>query len=177
MNPFFTDILTRMKEPAINDVKRSFLDPISGSLIVLSDKIYFYDINNLMKETVSSDIDLSNYEKGDSASLKEEQLSEFQSSPKSPGAFAALSFAFMDDYKEKFSEEDLLSSIYRSSTITPGNTSKDSSPYHLFFMGSYVTIINTNSNKPINKSFDLKIKVHRTNRFTVCRLFYIFVNN
>ena len=78
MNPFFTDILTRMKEPAINDVKRSFLDPISGSLIVLSDKIYFYDINNLMKETVSSDIDLSNYEKGDSASLKEEQLSELQ---------------------------------------------------------------------------------------------------
>lgn len=170
--PQFTDILTRLKEPAISQVKRSFIDPVTGSLIVLSDKIYFYEIDSLMTNAKSSDIDLENYKSGDSVkgavawkAMKEG--SQFQANPRSPGEYSSRSYPFMDDYKDKISEEQLIATLYRTSSLYSSADLKDPSPYHLFFMANYLTVINVQKN--VNLTFELKIKPHKYNRYTVCR--------
>lgn len=169
--PQFTDILTRLKEPAINQVKRSFVDPITGNLIVLSDKIYFYEIDSLMTNAKSSDINLENFKKGNSINgnvdWDAKKGPKFEANPRSPGEYNSRSYSFMDKYKEKIKEEEIVGTLYRTSTIYSKDGVKDESPYHLFFMGTYLTIINLQKN--INKSEKLLIKPHKYNRYTVCR--------
>ena len=172
-NPFFTFILTRIKEPAISQVKKSFVDSISGNLIVLSDKIYFYAIDSFMSKKVSSDINIENYKKGNSlaqSTRMSQGKDSFESNPKSPGEFEAKSFDLMENYQNLVSEKQFVGTLYRTSTLNSEKNSKDPSPYHLFFMGDYMIIINLD--KGLNKNFNMGILANKYNRFTVCRIIY-----
>jgi hypothetical protein len=125
-----------------------------------------------MKTVVSSDIDLENYKAGNSLSddiqtKAYEDRSDFKTNPRSPGGFQSSSFNFMDNYKNLISEKQLVKTKYRNSYFNSGNSEKPGEPYHLFFMGSYVTFINIGLD--LNKSFFMNIQDHKFNRITVSK--------
>lgn len=169
-NPFFTYILTRIKEPAVSQVKKSFVDSLSGNLIVLSDKIYFYAIDSLMSKKISSDINIENYKKGNSlaqSSRMTQGKKLFESNPRSPGEFESKSFDLMENYQNLISEKQFVNTLYRTSTLNSGENLNNSSPYHFFFMGDYLVVINLE--RGLNKNFNMKILSNKYNRFTVCK--------
>lgn len=171
LNPQFAYILTRVKEPAISQVKKSFLDPVSGQLIVLSDKFYFYSLNALLSNVVSSDVNLENYKSGNSLTdnlLDDDNESSFESNAHSPGQFDSKSFPFMENYRDLISELQLVKTKYRNSFYNSGSSDQHGEPYHLFFMGSWVSIVHLGLG--VNKSFNLGIRDHKFNRVTVSGL-------
>lgn len=130
-----------------------------------------------MSTKVSSDINLENYKKGDSLSDPISNMIQgddgndddtlFKTNPRSPGDFESRSFDLMNDYQKEITELQFIGTLYRTSTLNSGENTKEASPYHFFFMGQYLIVINLE--KDLNKNFNMNILSSQYNRLTVCK--------
>ena len=168
LKPKITKVLTKLKEPAISGIGKSFLNSETGQLIVISDQIYFYKIDDFLEEKVSVQTNLTNFVKGDSINNGNEKFVKSETNPRSAGHFVSKNFKIMTNQEFEVSNKDVMSSVYMVNPILLKN---EDSVYNFFFIGRFLRIVNLDKN--IDLSFDLKIYPNKNNSITVSNKFII----